>query len=107
VLLPFAASNAVADFEQTTLWMLESRYFRGQMLNGYSGFFPPSHVELRQQMLQFPTGEAIDFLCKLQVNYLIVYQNLPNAPQDTEVQKYLPLVYQDQINRVAIYKLPE
>jgi hypothetical protein len=105
IMLPFAASKKAADFEQTTRWMLESRYFQGDMLNGYSGFFPPGHTDLREQMLQFPTSEGIDLLRQMQVDYVIVHHNLSKAPRAKTIIKYLPLVYEDQPAGVAIYAL--
>jgi len=46
VMLPFAPSNRVADFAQTTHWMLMQPQFEATMLNGYSGFFPADRARL-------------------------------------------------------------
>ncbi len=100
IMLPFAASNKVADFEQTTHWMLESRYFQGRMLNGYSGFFPPDHAHLREQILQFPSTDSLDFLRKMQVDYVVIH-----APASRTIETPLPLMYQDDKAKVLIYGL--
>lgn len=105
VMLPFAATNRVADFEQTIYWMLESRYFRGRMLNGYSGFFPRDHAQLRAYMLEFPGEEGLDLLRRLQVDYVIIHHNLAGAPSPETVINDLPLVYQDSLSQVSIYAL--
>jgi len=105
VMLPFAPTSAVADFEQTTLWMLESRYFQGRMLNGYSGFFPKHHAELREHMLRFPTPEGLALLRQMQVDYVIVYHRLPQAPRPEKLLDVLPPVYRDNQNHVSIYAL--
>jgi len=105
VMLPFAQTNRVADFEQTVHWMLESRYFQGQMANGYSGFFPPDHATLRQQMLQFPTPAAIDLLRDIQIEYVVVHHALPHAPPPDAMTGQLPLLFFDPQTRVAIYSL--
>jgi hypothetical protein len=103
IMLPFAKSNKVAHFEQTTRWMLESRYFQGDMLNGYSGFFPPDHARLRGHMLQFPTSDGLDLLRDMQVDYVIVHHNLANAPPANALTKYLFLVHEDKPANVSIY----
>lgn len=103
VMLPFAKSSGVADFEQTVLWMLESRYFKGNMANGYSGFFPKNHARLREQMLQFPTVGGIGLLRNMQVDYVVVHHNLANAPPARDIENVLPLVFEDPQAGVSIY----
>jgi hypothetical protein len=105
VMLPFAESSHVSDFEQTTRWMLESRYFQGRMVNGYSGFFPLDHPHLRERMLNFPSVDGIDLLQQLQVDYVVVHHNLTNAPPATIIAAQLRLVYQDLDSNVSIYAL--
>jgi hypothetical protein len=106
IMLPFAATNRVADFEQTVYWMLESRYFRGYLLNGYSGFFPQDHAQLRAYMLEFPSQAGLDLLRDLQVDYVIIHHHLAGAPSPETVMANLPIVYQDSLNQVSIYTLP-
>lgn len=101
VMLPFAPSSQVTDFEQTVQWMLENRRFRGRMLNGYSGFFPPDHARLREQMLTFPTPEGLALLREKQIRYVVV----TSAFQKAAIGASLPLVYWDE--EVGIYELPE
>ncbi len=103
VLLPFAASSRVADFEQTTRWMLQSRYFAAKMVNGYSGFFPAYHTRLREQLLNFPSAEGVGFLRELGVEYVVVHHYLPNAPPAKTVSHYLRQVFEDTRRRVSIY----
>ena len=105
VMLPFAASNKVEDFEQTTRWMLESRHFQAEMLNGYSGFFPPEHPRLREVMLEFPTNEGLDLLREWHVDYVIIDHNLEGTSLATDVVKYLPLAFYDERSNVIIYSL--
>jgi hypothetical protein len=105
VILPFAKSSKVEDFEQTTLWMLAGHSFRGAMLNGYSGFFPPDHGRVRDKMLQFPTAESIQLLQQKEIDYVVVYHGLAKAPSPEAIEKYLSLVYRDEGENVAIYAL--
>lgn len=105
ILLPFAQSGRVTDFEQTTRWMLQSRHFQGEMLNGYSGFFPPDYDHLKETMLQFPTAEGIQLLREKGADYAVVYHGLPHAPPPEIIKEYLPLVFQDEREKIAIYRL--
>lgn len=103
VMLPFAQSHRVADFEQTARWMLANRHVQGRMVNGYSGFFPQNHARLREQMLRFPTAEGINMLGEMGVDYVIIYHNLANAPPARVVARHLPQLYVDPQSNVAIY----
>jgi hypothetical protein len=105
--LPFAQSSKVEDFEQTTRWMLANCYFTGDMLNGYSGFFPPDHGRVRDEMLNFPAAKSIQLLQQKGFDYVVVYHNLAKAPAPAAIEKYLPLVYGDEGENVAIYSLRE
>lgn len=107
VMLPFARSGKTADFEQTTIWMLESRYFQGEMVNGYSGFFPPGHRNLRRAMQNFPGPAAINLLRARGVGYVIVYNRLPGVPSPHAVEQYLHPLYHDEAGGVSIYALPD
>ncbi len=107
VILPFAANNQVEAFEPTTRWMLLNRHLRGPMLNGYSGFFPPDHAHVRDLMLQFPTPAGLELLRQKGIAYVVVYHNLPGAPSLQAVEAYLPRLYVDQQDNVAIYSLKE
>ena len=103
VMVPFAASSRAADYEQTVRWMLEGREFEAQMLNGYSGFFPEYHANLRQQMQSFPSRHSIDLLQKMDVDYVIVRHGLDNAPSTENVDAFLSSVFFDTQGNVSIY----
>lgn len=105
VILPFAASNRVADFEQTTRWMLANRHFQGEMLNGYSGFFPQDHGQVREAMLQFPTPAGIDLLREKGIDFVLVFHNLPGAPASEATQAYLAIAFQDEAGGVILYSI--
>lgn len=105
VMLPFASGARAADFEATTRWMLEIRYTKASMVNGYSGFFPRDHPHLRAQMNRFPTTEGIDLLYELQVDYVIVHHDLADWPLSEKIAEALPLVVHDDQSNVSIYAL--
>ncbi|MCB0165276.1 MAG: hypothetical protein KDI79_13685, partial [Anaerolineae bacterium] len=105
VMIPFAASPAVADFEPTTIWMLENRTFKGRMVNGYSGFFPPGHARLREEMSQFPTDAGLELLRELGVNYIVVDHRLLDRKSNQKIENLLPLIYHDPRDNISVYTL--
>lgn len=105
LMLPFAASGRVDDFEPTVVWMLESRYFQGRLVNGYSGFFPRYHPQLRQLLVNFPSENSLALLRALRVDYVIVYHRLPGAPPPSRLAHDLVRLFYDQKNNVSIYRL--
>jgi hypothetical protein len=107
VMLPFVQDNGVAFFEQTTRWMLANRHLNGTMLNGYSGFFPPDHAALRQQMLAFPSPESIALLQQKGADYVVVFEALPQAPSQAHIVAVLAPVYFDEQNQVRVYQMTQ
>lgn len=107
VMLPFAAGNSAASFEPTTRWMLNNSHLQGDMVNGYSGFFPPDHAQLRRLMLALPTPEGLAFLRERGVGYVVVDHRWPNAPPEELLRAALPLIYRDQDGQVIIYLVRE
>lgn len=106
VLLPFAPSSRAADFEPTVRWMLAQNLFQAEMVNGYSGFFPPEHAQLRQAMLEFPSPAGLTQLQDREVDYVVVHHGWPQAPSRQTITAYLPMVYWDEAAKVGIYALP-
>jgi hypothetical protein len=105
VRLPFAPGSAVTEFEWTTRWMLEGRYLQGDMVNGYSGFFPPDHRRLRDEMVRFPTPEGLILLRAKGVDYIVVNDRLIDAQQAATIGRHLPLVFEDPHHDISIYAL--
>lgn len=71
VMLPMAPGRGVADFEQTTIWMLAALEHGHPLLNGYSGFFPLRSAEQRALLNRFPSAEAVAELRHLGVEYVV------------------------------------
>lgn len=72
VALPFAASGRVADFEATTVAMLDGLHHRHPLLNGYSGFFPDGERALRRQLQGFPDAASLAALRDRDVRWAVV-----------------------------------
>lgn len=44
------------------------------MVNGYSGFYPPSYLELLDRMQAFPGRESVDYLRSRNVHFVVLHQ---------------------------------
>ncbi len=70
--LPFAPGRRAGDFEDTTARMIQALPTGHPMINGYSGFFPADHGELREQLRSFPDARSLAVLQERQVRYVVV-----------------------------------
>lgn len=69
---PFPASGAAGDYEPTAVAMLQAFGHRHPLANGYSGFFPPAYLRLREAMLGFPNAASLAELRDAGVVYVVV-----------------------------------
>ncbi len=89
VWMPFFSS---AQFHMNAPFMLVSTKHFHRMLNGYSGFKPPSYYEHVQKLGNFPDAESIAFLRSLNVTAVLVdgrnmrRANLERLDQSTELR---------------------
>ena len=70
--VPFAQADslhAIAD----GLYMFNSTAHWQPIVNGYSGFFPPTFMELAQQTRNFPDEASIAYLKKREVDLIVVH----------------------------------
>ena len=58
VCLPFPTGYTVNNYAATAVWMYWSTFHRHPLVNGYSGFFPQSFLELKEGLEQFDKSEA-------------------------------------------------
>ncbi|MEQ1786379.1 MAG: hypothetical protein ABL966_04945, partial [Acidimicrobiales bacterium] len=69
--LPYAPGPSVADFEPTAVAMVQALDHGHPLVNGYSGFFPPSHTFLRLDLAGFPDRRSVDALRRIGVTYAV------------------------------------
>jgi hypothetical protein len=67
--LPIVAPDAALE----PFYMYFSTFRWDSLLNGYSGFSPPSYSQLLEVMRDFPTDAAFDELRARRVEYIIVH----------------------------------
>lgn len=58
---------------QGPTYMYYSTFHWQDLLNGYSGFFPPSYQELERRTQTFPDSESIDYLRSRSVRFITVH----------------------------------
>jgi hypothetical protein len=58
---------------QDPTYMYYSTLHWKPLLNGYSGFAPPSYIELLERMRDFPSAASIEYLRSRQARYLLVH----------------------------------
>lgn len=78
--MPIPRELAGAEPEHTYM----STFHWHPLVNGYSGYFPPSYVHRIERMRGFPDGRAFAQLFKDGVRYLIVHPHL--YPRDRRVE---------------------
>lgn len=74
--LPVAPpSNAVDSARLHSRYMLHSMLHWQKLVNGYSGFVPPRHEMLFDQLTRFPDEGSVRALEKLGVNYVVLHRS--------------------------------
>ena len=73
--LPVAApTDAVGSARYHSHYMLHSMLHWQKIVNGYSGFVPPRHEMLFDQLTRFPDEGSVRALEKLGVNYVVLHR---------------------------------
>ena len=73
--LPVAPpSDAIGSARYHSHYMLHSMLHWQKLVNGYSGFVPPRHEALFDQLTRFPDEGSVRALEKLGVNYVVLHR---------------------------------
>jgi hypothetical protein len=106
--VPFPKGMGVEDYQNTTVWMMWGAYHQRRMVNGYSGFFPPAFLKLKDAMNAFPDAASLDALAAAGVDYCVVARGhvAPSALTNPfGVAGRLKLSFADDAAQVEIYRL--
>ncbi len=82
--VPFAEPNGL-DRIYDGLYMFNSTYHWQPIVNGYSGFFPRSFMELAHEMEQFPDNRSIAYLKNRGVDIIVVHGRLLGTARYGEI----------------------
>ncbi|MBM62292.1 MAG: hypothetical protein CL484_05025 [Acidobacteria bacterium] len=104
VIFPFPEPRA---FFQNGRYLLYSTSNFTPMLNGYSGFTPPSYRRHADAIQSFPEQVSLDYLRSIGATHLVVeVQNMNNATIDSlKSNRRLQLIFSGQ--QLTIYALPK
>ncbi len=69
-----APSDAIGTARHNSHYMLHSMLHWQKVVNGYSGFLPPRHEMLFDQLTRFPDEGSVRALEKLGVNYVVLHR---------------------------------
>jgi hypothetical protein len=81
---PFARADRL-DIIHDGVYMFNSIYHWQPIVNGYSGFFPRSFMEMSEAMSTFPDARAIDYLRRRGVDVIVVHGALLGERQRSDV----------------------
>ena len=81
---PFATADRL-DRIHDGIYMFNSTYHWQPLVNGYSGFFPNSFIELIETMKAFPDAGAIEYLKKRGVDLIVIHGALLGPARYGEV----------------------
>lgn len=113
--LPFPSGTAALDFDSTARWMYLGSLHGVPMINGYSGFFPPSYLKFQAQINK--EGLSEDILTQLattKTHFVVIHNtyksSTPFPPTGNAGGQHaghkLQLVFEDPIG-IRIYELKD
>lgn len=102
--LPMLSEGTVRDFESTAEWMMQLLPTGKAMVNGYSGFFPESNLELARQVATNGMDKSMQQqLVSIGIRYVIVTSSyVGHGADDWREMKLLS----DPTDSVRLYQLP-
>jgi hypothetical protein len=106
--LPFPKGPLPRDYESEAWGMYWGLFHHRRMVNGFSGFFPASYLELKAQMQSFPDETSLAALRSRGVTYLVVKQSYlatQPLPEPSESAAPCELVFQDRDAGVVLFRL--
>ena len=106
VCIPFSQGTSGSDYERTTLWMYWTCFHNRPLVNGYSGFFPKSYLDLKPMMQQFPRNFPVESLVKNGTRFCAVDLNevsLTDLISDS-TSPY-KLKFHDPNSQIALFEL--
>lgn len=106
--VPFPFKPDVASYQQEAEWLYWGTFHHRRMINGFSGIFPQSFINLKWPMAEFPTPEVITLLKKLDVGYCVVRRDTFYGEDMRSYYRFDPrleIVFSDDSAQIDIYRL--
>ena len=92
--------DAAASARWHSLFMLHSTAHWQGLVNGYSGFTPPTHDALFRKLVNFPDEASIAALEQMGVRYAVIHRDAFSQDEWTGVEERLE-VFDDRLRLVA------
>lgn len=109
-MVPFSRGGSASEYLLTTKGMIMATEHRRRLVNGYSGYFPQSYVDLRVQADNFPEPAAIDAISNSGARYLVDLRRSELVSEEIDWGKVVSvsfdMVFYDSETEVAIYEIP-
>lgn len=106
--LPFPPGTRAEDFDSTARWMYLGSLHGAPMINGYSGFFPPSYLKFQVQINKEGLSEDIlSQLAAMKTHFIVVHSSYQSSiPDRSSIDSRFQLqpVHADAIG-IRIYEL--
>ena len=106
--LPFPPGTKAGDFDSTARWMYLGSLHGIPMINGYSGFFPPSYLKFQARMNKEGLSEDIlSQLAAMKTHFIVVHSSYQTSiPDRSSIDSRFQLqpVHADAIG-IRIYEL--
>lgn len=100
-MVPPVMGSHAADYEDTTIGMLQALRHGHPIVNGYSGFFPPSADEIATFLRRFPQPIAVRAVQRAHIRYVVLDTRWQNAQQPVS-SSALSLVFETPRRRVYV-----
>jgi hypothetical protein len=106
--VPFPIGPSVRDYEEEAWAMYWSLFHERRIVNGYSGFFPPSYLELKSHMQSFPDDRSFASLRSRGVTHIVASQSFVERSKllsESTASEQLELTFHDEVAQVSVFRL--
>jgi len=86
------------------VYMYFSLFHQKKMVNGYSGFFPPSTWYIRQVFDVFPSVAGVDILQALGIKYVVLHQGIDRPGKNKRAVRLIQEKFGDALKPVVQYR---
>jgi hypothetical protein len=86
-------------------YMLNATVHRHPIVNGYSGFMPPSYRHLQASVASFPDADALATLHALGVTHVVVHENWMSGPRLARITQSSALARVAGDGPITVYRL--
>ena len=89
IFLPLPDERATAAYADTVSWMVASLPKSIPLLNGYSGYFPSLHSQLKTLLADFPTAGGLAALRSLGVKTILIHHDWLDETQASRLAEHI------------------